>query len=1148
MINAGALPTLSSTLNPAAICNGTVFTYLPTSTSPNVGYSWAMQATPGISSTMTTGGGAINTTLINTTGAPITVPFTYTLTSGAETNTEIVNVVVNPAPKSSFTVNSNAECLTGNSFAFTNTSAPGSGPVTYTWVFGDGAKSGLTNPSHTYTTPGTFKATLLAVSSQGCVGEFAENILVNEEPVADFTYSIQSPYNTNAYQFTNTSADAASTITASSWNFGDGSPTSAVTSPPHTYAASGTYSVALTATNAKGCSATVTENVATPILSPEGAADFLIGSSAGANNTAGQCLGSTFFFTDNSVPVPPATVASVNWTFGDGGTATNVPTATHTYTSTGTFTVTETVQFTAGNKVQVTQSVNVYPKPASMTLLPSTPQILCAGVSTQPVYFQPSQDGLQFSWVITNPAVGLGNGTGNNFPSFTATNTTNAPLSADVQVSTVSPYGCAIPGQKFTITVDPLPDITGPLPPQTGCSGTQITMPPFTGSIPGTTYSWTNTNPVTGLAATGTGNIAPFTGTNYTAGPIISYITVVPVSNGCRGTGQVTSYTVEATPLLSSPQNGLSICSGATFTYTPTAIAAGTVFNWSRAAVAGIVEPATTGTNGINEVLTNQTPNPITVAYQYTMQAGSCPNTQTVSVVVQPTPVLSGSLTPPALCSGSPFIYAATSATAGATFAWSRAAVAGISNAAATGTGDINETLTDNSNAASVPVVYQYVITIGGCTNTQEVDLMINPIPTIALPVPSAQNVCSGAGTIPVHFTVNPAGTTVNWTNTNPAIGLAATGTGDILSFSATNTGATPLTADIQGTAQTAAGCNSPPSTDYVYTVNPAPAAAIDTPSGTLLCLGNSIPLAGSGGDTYQWTLAGNPIAGAVGATLAATAPGAYGLIAFNTQACSDTAQVAIAYIPKPIAGFTYSKSCLDTPIVFNNTSTETGGIPVTYSWSDNDDHSSVAASPTFVYGVSGTWSVSLVVTPEGCATLADTAVQSIDITRPLPGISLPADFIESGVATPVNARTFEGAAYLWNPATGLSSSVVSDPLATLTAAQEYNIIMTFISGCVTTDTLTVNVIPMDVIYIPNAFTPNGDGKNDLFVIAGITSYPGSSLAIYDRWGKQVYFASSYQNNWNGGNLQAGTYIYVLQLKIPDGPTRLKKGFVEIIR
>ena len=99
-------------------------------------------------------------------------------------------------------------------------------------------------------------------------------------------------------------------------------------------------------------------------------------------------------------------------------------------------------------------------------------------------------------------------------------------------------------------------------------------------------------------------------------------------------------------------------------------------------------------------------------------QCGSV-NSNPAILTVNPIPVLSSNLTATA-ASGTAFTYTAASSTTGATFAWSRAAVTGISNASANGTGNINETLV-NTTASPVNVTYVYTLTANSCTNTQNV-------------------------------------------------------------------------------------------------------------------------------------------------------------------------------------------------------------------------------------------------------------------------------------------------------------------------------------------------------------------------------------------------------------------------------------------
>jgi gliding motility-associated-like protein/uncharacterized repeat protein (TIGR01451 family) len=69
---------------------------------------------------------------------------------------------------------------------------------------------------------------------------------------------------------------------------------------------------------------------------------------------------------------------------------------------------------------------------------------------------------------------------------------------------------------------------------------------------------------------------------------------------------------------------------------------------------------------------------------------------------------------------------------------------------------------------------------------------------------------------------------------------------------------------------------------------------------------------------------------------------------------------------------------------------------------------------------------------------------------------------------------------------------------------------------------------PLD---IPNTFTPNGDGKNDTFVIVGMENYEMVSIFVYNRWGDEVYRNNNYKNEWDGNGLNEGTYFYVLKLK-----------------
>jgi gliding motility-associated-like protein len=94
----------------------------------------------------------------------------------------------------------------------------------------------------------------------------------------------------------------------------------------------------------------------------------------------------------------------------------------------------------------------------------------------------------------------------------------------------------------------------------------------------------------------------------------------------------------------------------------------------------------------------------------------------------------------------------------------------------------------------------------------------------------------------------------------------------------------------------------------------------------------------------------------------------------------------------------------------------------------------------------------------------------------------------------------------------------------------------------------TVAIIVLNDINIPNIITPNGDGKNDVLYITGLSSYPNSELLIFNRWGAEVYRSENYLNTWDGSGLAEGTYYYILNRKEPTGGTTTFKGWVYLKR
>lgn len=118
---------------------------------------------------------------------------------------------------------------------------------------------------------------------------------------------------------------------------------------------------------------------------------------------------------------------------------------------------------------------------------------------------------------------------------------------------------------------------------------------------------------------------------------------------------------------------------------------------------------------------------------------------------------------------------------------------------------------------------------------------------------------------------------------------------------------------------------------------------------------------------------------------------------------------------------------------------------------------------------------------------------------------------------------------FSWSPAAGLSSTSLSNPVASPEVTTLYTLTVTSAAGCQQTDTVRVKVL--EKLRIPNAFSPNNDGVNDNWVIGGIQDYPKVTIEVFDRWGGKVY-AGGYREPWdgkrNGIALPMGTYYYVI--------------------
>ena len=200
-------------------------------------------------------------------------------------------------------------------------------------------------------------------------------------------------------------------------------------------------------------------------------------------------------------------------------------------------------------------------------------------------------------------------------------------------------------------------------------------------------------------------------------------------------------------------------------------------------------------------------------------------------------------------------------------------------------------------------------------------------------------------------------------------------------------------------------------------------------------------------------------------------------------------------------------------------------------------------------YGASGSYAVSLILN-DGCGT--DTSTQTINVFPP-PLITVRSDTaICEGDTVHLGAGPIGFQIYSWTPVSGLSDATIANPVANITASSDYTLTVTDqLTGCSSSDVVAIIVENCDScdLEIPNVFTPNGDGKNDFFVIVDLTgNCIIKNTTIYNRWGQVLFISELPDPIWDGRNLSGelvpdGTYYCVV-----ENETGTRSSFVHLTR
>jgi len=725
-----------------------------------------------------------------------------------------------------------------------------------------------------------------------------------------------------------------------------------------------------------------------------------------------------------------ATATSYSWTpiAGLNNATVSNPVASPTATTTYTVVAIDANGCSATDQVLVT--VN-----ASPTVSAGADKAICPGGSVAIGGSPTGPGGSSYSW---SPAGTLSNGS--------VSNPIASPLVNTIYTVTVTDANGCTATDDVEVTINAVPTADAGVD-KVICNGSNTTIGGSPTGPTGATFAW---SPATGLSST--------TASNPTANPTVTtnYTVTVTSGVGCTST-DIVRVTVNPNPIVDAGTDkticvGFSVAIGGS----PTSATA-TSYSWTPAASLS------------NATLSNPIASPL-VTTTYTVVAtdvNGCTASDQVIVNVNLSPTVSAGVDKAVCPGGSVAIGGSPTGPAGSSFAWSPAAT--LSN-------------TSVSNPVASPIVNTiYTVTVtdaNGCTATDDVEVIINPLPTAD--AGTDQTICNGKSTTIGGSPTGPIGATYSW---SPATGLSST--------IASNPTANPITTtDYTVTVTSGVGCTS---TDVVRViVNPNP--IVDAGTDKTICAGFSATIGGAPtsatATSFAWTPAAtldNAILSNPTATPLVTTT--YTVVATDANGCTATDQVIVNVNQSPVVSAGADKAiCIGGNTTIGGS--PTGPVSSTYSWSPAATLSSATASnPTATPLITTTYTVT-VTDGNGCISTDDVIVT----VNPLPTVDAGADqTICAGQSAPVGGTPTgpAGSTYLWSPIAGLTNFVASNPFASPAVTTTYTVQVTDLNGCTASDQVTITVNPLPVVSAgPDVFVC----LNDTVIIGGAPTGPANTV------------------------------------------------------
>lgn len=1107
-----------------------------------------------------------------------TVTLTISTDKGCTDSIAVINAVsLGNKPNANFAAKPLQSCA-GDPIQFSDSST---GTITdWYWDFGDGGSSGEQNPLYEYQDTGYFSVTLI-VSEYGCKDTLTRpNYVYLKPPVAKFNYANRcaNPY---LYNFTDGSIDAKTWL----WKFGDNT-TDSVPSPNHTYSDTGTYNISLTVTNG-ACSYTrfdtikvidenplfryqslqtnfckydsikfyatqynpgniksfywdfndgstlgfgsnldtayhayITSGNYAPQLVVRDIHDCnhiisdsiplkIYGPTAAFSNTMGSCLMSTVNFTDNSFSDGVHNITKWIWDYGDNvkQDTLTAPPFKHIYAARGNYNV----------KLKVTDDNGCYDTINNIDAIEITQPVAgffadsltCSGSAFQ---FADSSFG---NGIIYNWNFGDGGTSANAAPQHVY----GTEGLYNIQLIVTDENGCAdtLLKPNYVKVSDPVSDFALP--------DTLFSCPPASISPQNSSQNFSSV-----LWDFGDGNTSSeLSPTHYytTAGNYTLKLITQGYGVSCFDT--LTKEIFLKGPSASLSYNSAGGCNPLNISLSAKAKNA-IQFIWDFGN--GVIEPSADSI----------------INYTYTSTGRYLPKL----IVVD-----SGGCQVPVFNPDTIIVYGANAKFITQPISnfcdsvdmnFIDSSIAQFDNIqlykwnfddADSSTSKNNFHIYHTSN------IYHPSLTITtqrGCISTYVDSLNINIIssPQITAPIPDSACIFS-----PVSLTAdasNYAPSDLSW-NWNFGDGNAIQNQNT--NYTYTTAGNFPVTI----IANNSSGCAD--TIKHLITINSLP--LVNAGADSIICLGKTTVLNATGAQSYNWlqdptiscTNCSNPFASpAITTKYFVTGTSSFGCIATDSVLVEvkQPSKVSLIGPDSLCAGQTISLSASGEEI---------------YTWSpanllSSTSGSQVSTSPpaTTIYSVIGTDS-------KNC--FSDTAFKTVTVF-PYPQIQLSDSnvTIESGGNYQINVLGSEDIiSWQWMPPDGLSCVTCASPLSIPKATTKYIVTAKNIAGCSAEKSITINVLcKNDIIFIPNTFSPNGDGMNDYFYPRG-KGFTVKSFRIFNRWGIAVFEQNNFIPNnqsygwdgkYKGKALQADVYVYLMELVCDNGQIFTNKGNVTLLR